>query len=161
MKKGKTKITKPKEKKISFFDHVKHITQVQDPNYYNNLSEFDQKSFNHFMILKALSMNPYLIDDVATLYRYFDVIPPAQFYQLLIAIIPIDKGFYKWIKGQKKNKFDDRVIDYVAEKFQVSTREAIDYANILPTKELWNIVRGFGLTEKETDTLMKGTDENE
>ena len=35
--------TEPKKK--SLFDHVKHIRQEKDPNYYVNLSDDDKKSF--------------------------------------------------------------------------------------------------------------------
>lgn len=163
MKKRKIGVDEQKEKGISLFDHVKHICKVQDPNYFKNLSDADKKSFNHFMILRALSMNPELLDDVGMLYRYFDTIPSEQFYQLLIAIIPIDKSYYPWIKGTKKYKFDDSVIDYISRKFEVSSKEAIDYALILNntdegTKYLKELVRGFGHTEKEVEKLLKVDD---
>ena len=70
-------------KRLSVFDHVKHIRQVQDPNYYVNLSEDDRKSFNHYMILMALSMDEEIVETMAQLYQIFDKIPSAQFYQLL------------------------------------------------------------------------------
>ena len=56
-------------KKKSLFDHVKHIRQVQDPNYYKELSSEDKKSFNHFMILRALSMDADIVEDMAMLYQ--------------------------------------------------------------------------------------------
>jgi hypothetical protein len=71
-------------KKRSLFDHVKQIRQVQDPNYYKNLSDEDKKTFNHFMILRALAMDDPMVEDMAQLYQYVDKIPSAQFYQLLI-----------------------------------------------------------------------------
>src|SRR5271169_6605245 len=73
-------------KGIGLFDHIKHIRSIQDPNYYRNLSDLDSKSFNHFMILKALSMNPVLLEDISNLFRYFDKIPSPQFYKLLIGL---------------------------------------------------------------------------
>ena len=41
-------------KKKSLFDHVKHIRQVKDPDYYKNLSEEERKTFNHYMILREI-----------------------------------------------------------------------------------------------------------
>jgi hypothetical protein len=60
-------------KSIGLFDHIKQINQIQDPNYFDNLTESDKKSFNHFIILKGLSMNPDNLDIVNLLYRYFDI----------------------------------------------------------------------------------------
>lgn len=164
MKKRKTNtLDEPKVKTIGLFDHIKHICKVQDPDYYKNLSDGDKKTFNHFMILKSLSMNPDLIDDVGVLFKYFDIIPSEQFYQLLIAIIPINKNYYPWIKGEKKYKFDDKVIDYISRKFEISSREAIDYAVILNEtndgiKYLKELIRGFGNSEKEVEKLLKEKD---
>lgn len=80
-KRGRKKVVKEEAtvKQLGLFDHVKHVRSVQNPNYYKNLSELDRKTFNPFMILKALSMNPVLLDDISTLFRYFDKIPHPQF----------------------------------------------------------------------------------
>jgi hypothetical protein len=77
---------------VGLFDHVKHVRSIQNPNYYKNLSELDRKTFNPFMILKALSMNPILVDDISTLFRYFDKIQQMK--------ASVEKGFYKCIKSR-------------------------------------------------------------
>jgi len=56
--------TTKSEKALGLFDHVKAIRAVQDPNYYDNLSEADRKSFNHFMILRALSMDENIVEEI-------------------------------------------------------------------------------------------------
>lgn len=147
-------------KPMGLFDHIKHIRSVQNPNYYKNLSELDRKTFNPFMILKALSMNPALVDDISTLFRYFDKIPHPQFYQLLIGLIPLDKTFYRWVKAKKK-PFGKRLLELIAQYFEISEKEAAEYATLLfPTdkgkKELEELCRNFGLGEKEVDAIMKG-----
>src|SRR4051812_19704027 len=97
------------EKGRTLFDHIKHISKSQDPDYFDSLTDLDKKTFNHFMILRGLSMNPALVDDISFLYRYFDTIPSPQFYKLLISIIPAEhpKTFHPWVKASKKNKFSD------------------------------------------------------
>lgn len=160
---GLKKSETPKE--LGLFDHVKHIRQVQDPNYYDNLTELDRKSFDQFMILRALSMNPELLDDISVLYKYLEKIPDRQFYKLLITLVPLDRRWYKWIKG-KKRQFTAQAIRLFAKWFEVSTSEAEDYAKILSRtekgkRELFSICQGFGLTEKEVEKIMASNNEEE
>lgn len=146
-------------KKKSLFDHVKQIRQVQDPDYYNDLSAEDKKSFNHFMILRALSMDEAIVEDMAALYQYFDKIPSPQFYQLLIALVPKSNRFYPWVKS-KKMKHKKELLGYVAKRFQVSTFQANEYVNILlrtedGQAELVNIVKSFGLDDKQIEEIFE------
>ena len=164
-KRAKKKIEEKAIKGLSLFDHIKHIRCVQDPDYFKNLTDLDKKSFNHFMILRGLSMNSALVDDTSTLYRYFDKIPSPQFYQLLIGLIPMDhpKKFYPWVKAPKK-PFSSRIIDLLSEYYEVSNKEAEAYARLLINtekgkKELEDLCSSFGLTEKETKSAMEGNND--
>ena len=146
-------------KKLSVFDHVKHIRQVQDPDYYNNLSEDDRKSFNHYMLVRALSMDENLVEDMAQLYQIFDKIPSPQFYQLLIALVPISMRYYPWIKT-KILKHNKKLLAYVAKRFQVSKYQANEYVNMLLRTEegqgeLVAICKSFGLEDKEIEDLFE------
>lgn len=146
-------------KKRSVFDHVKHIHQVQDPNYYNNLSDEDRKSFNHFMIVRALSMDADLVELMAQLYQVFDKIPSPQFYQLLIALVPKSNRFHPWIKS-KSMKHNKDLLSLVAKRFLVSKHQANEYINILLRSdegqaELVNICKAFGLEDKEVEALFE------
>jgi len=154
-------------KPLGLFDHVKHIRGVQDPNYYKNLSELDRKSFdnNHFMILKALSMNPAIVGDIADIFRFMGKIPSAQLYQLLIGgIVPKDKRFYPWIKG-KKSPFGLKLIQLIAQYFEISEMEATEYATLLSTtghiNELKKLCEDFGLEEREVKDVMEGKNDDE
>lgn len=155
---------KNKTKPVGLFDHLKQIREVQDPNYFKKLSEHDRKSFNHFIILKALSMNPENLDVITTLYKYFDIIPSPQFYQLLISVIPQDSTYYPWIKP--KNRFEGELIDIFAKRFEVSNSQAEEYINLLSLTDeginsLVQICQGFGKTEKEIEELLSKNNEDE
>lgn len=146
-------------KRRILFDHVKHIRQVQDPNYYVNLSEDDRKTFTHFMILRALAMDESIVEDMAELYKILDKVPSAQFYQLLIALVPKSIKFYPWIKASvlKHNK---KLLEYVAKRFQVSKYQANDYVNLLlrtenGQAELVSILKAFGLEDKEIEDMFE------
>ena len=47
------------------FDHIKAITQYQDPKYFDKLDDEDLKSWSNYMIHRFLSMNPDWIDLIA------------------------------------------------------------------------------------------------
>ena len=152
-------------KRKSLFDHIKAIRQIKDPNYYNNLSEDDRKTFSHFMILRALSMDATIVEEMAQLYQIFDKIPSAQFYQLLIAIVPKDFRFYPWIKSQKMTHKKE-LLALVAKRFTVSKFEANEYVNLLLRSEqgqaeLVNICRALGHSESEIEALFAAKDKDE
>ena len=156
--------SKPKAEKkaLGLFDHVKHIRTVQKPDYYTNLTEPDRKSFNHFMILQALSMDPQLLDTISTLYRYFDVVPSPQFYQLLIAFIPKDSTFYPWISSKKKYKTE--LLELMSRRFEVSLQHAEEYVDLLSLTDegvnsLVYICQGFGKTDNEIQDLLSPNDD--
>ena len=163
VKKRGRKKSEPSVKGLGLFDHIKHIRSVQDPDYYKNITDLDRKTFNPFMILKALSMNPDLLEDISTLFRYFDKMPHPQFYTLLIGLIPPDKRFYPWVKGKKK-EFSQQLIELVAKFYEVSQKEAEEYAELLSSsergsKELLELVRDFGYADKEVADIMKGKED--
>jgi len=160
--------TKPSKKKSkvndipkrkSLFDHIKQIRQVQDVDYYTNLSEDDRKSFNHFMILRALSMDDSIVEDIAQLYQILDKIPSPQFYQLLIALVPKSNCFYPWVKSRamKHNKI---LLELVGKRFKVPKYQAETYVNILLRTEhgqfeLVSILKCFGLEDSEVEKMFE------
>lgn len=149
---------------LGLFDHIKHIRTIQDPDYYKNLTDADRKSFNHFMILKALSMNPHILDEISTLFKLFDKIPSPQFYTLIIGLIPADKRFYPWVKSTKK-KSSKELIELLVKYYEISKAEAEDYARILKEtekgkKELEQLCQDFGLEKKEIEAALKESSNN-
>lgn len=146
------------DKKKTIFDHVKHIRQIQDPNYYNNLSEDDRKSFNHFMILRALSMDVDILETAAQLYQVFDRIPSPQFYQLLIAIVPKSYDYYPWVKS-KKFKNNPELLKIISDVFKIPSYQANEYVNLLlkingGATELEDMCRAYGLGDSEINELF-------
>ncbi len=146
-------------KRKGLFDHVKEIRQVQDPNYYINLTDDDKKSFTHFMIIRALSMDSDIVEDMAQLYQVIDKIPSPQFYQLLISLVPKSNRYYPWIKS-KRLKHSKQLLELVAKRFMVSKYQANDYINLLLQNadghlELVSICQAFGLSEQEIEEIFE------
>ena len=148
-----------KSKNKSLFDHVNVIRQSQDKDYYISLSDEDRKSFNPFMILRALSMDANIVEEMALLYTIYDKIPPPQFYQLLISIVPKSTRFYPWIKS-KKLKFGKELVGYISRRFKIPAYQSNEYLGILlkskrGEQELEQILQSAGLNEKEINDLFE------
>ena len=144
--------------KLSLFDHVKHIRSVQDPKYYENLSEENRKSFNHFMLLRALAMDDAIVGEMAFLYRYFHLIPSQQFYKLLIALTPKHNGWVPWVKT-KVIKHSQDLLTLVAKTYDVSRRQANEYVNVLVAtdeglEKLVELCSAMGLNDSEVEALF-------
>ena len=80
------------------FDHIRAITNEQDPNYFTNLSEEDLKSWSNFMINRFLSMKPEWVELIATILPLTQTLEPAEMYKLYINIIPKGNHFLKAFK---------------------------------------------------------------
>jgi len=157
-KSSTNKVKSAVPKSLGLFDHVNHIRKTQSPDYYDTLSDNDRKSFNHFMILKFLSMDRSSIEYISQISKYFEVLPSKNFYQLCVAVTSPTNNFFPYIKS-KSEKLNKELVQLVARKYEISTSEASDYCKILINnengfKELVEICKGYGLTEKEVEKLI-------
>jgi hypothetical protein len=111
------------------------------------------------MILRALSMDETILEDIAELYKVFDKIPSPQFYQLLIALVPKNFRFYPWIKSRSM-KHDKKLLDLVASRYKVPRYQANEYINLLlrtedGQSELVAICKAFGLDDAEVEDIFE------
>jgi hypothetical protein len=146
-------------KAIGLFDHVKHIRNVKDPEYFDSLSDRDKKSWSNFMILKALAMDPKFIEFGAVLYRFFDIIPPNAMYKAVAGLTV--SGWCPWIKSTKKSQ-PKSLLEFIANHFEISRSEAEGYlTTYLATEEgretLTNMMSTYGHDEKEITKMFKAT----
>ncbi len=161
-KKDSTDSTDSTPKAVGLFDHVNQIKGVQNPKYFDTLTEADKKSFAHVMILKFLSMDRNNLDSLSYIGKYQDAIPSRNFYTLLINAIPRTNQFHKYIKAGK-NRFSDEFYQLLAKWFECSSSEAEEYSEILiqtedGLKEMVNICKAYGLTDGEVEKLMGNED---
>lgn len=156
--KSKKKIEEgPKTK--SLFDHVKHIRQTQSVDYYDTLSESDRKTFNKYMILRVISMDKSVIEEISYVSKYFEVLPEKQFYKLLIGVLPKSYGFHPYIKGSSK-PVNETILNCLCSYFKVGKRDATDYYKILISHDdgilkLVDLIKDHGYTEQEVEKLLE------
>jgi hypothetical protein len=142
----------------SLFDHVKMVTDGQQPNYWDTLDEAERKQWSTFMILRFLSMKPEWVELIADVYPYLQEAPPKAQYQCLIGLIPKSKTFLKYMKAKKEGTYEHWLKSLVAKNYEVSTSEAEDYLDILySTKEgkshIKDLCRKYAIDEKDVKKL--------
>jgi hypothetical protein len=120
----------------TLFDHLKEITEHQNPKYFQTLSDEDKKSWSNFLIIRFLSMNRDWTDLLGELQPAIQTLDPEYLYRVLITIIPKRRVYLKYVKGKAEDKYEKWLVELVARDFYVSKSEAVDYLNILyGTKE--------------------------
>jgi len=125
------------------FDHIKNLHTKKRT--WNDFNDEEKKSFNVFIINKGLSMNPNYLGIVNMVQNYTglnQVISPKEVFNIYFNLLPNKFRFYKWIKGVKTKK-DKEKAEYLAMHFQVSTREAYNYLNILDKKTIKSIIKNY------------------
>ena len=132
------------------FDHIKNLHTKQRS--WGDFSDEEKKSFNIFIINKALSMNPNYLNIVNMVQRYTNnLLDPKEVFNLYFNLLPNKFRFYKWIKGTKdKNKEKYQIL---AQHFKCSSREAKDYMELLDKKEVNKILKLY----KNDNTTSKKT----
>lgn len=153
-KKEKGNSLAPKAK--SLFDHINHVREVQDPKYFDTLTDADKKSWSNYMVCRFLSMQPSLCEYINDIQVYQQVLAPREFYQLCIYITPKGRAFYPFIKNKSDNKYSEELMKILREYYQESERNVLKYLSIISRDELRNIISLYGYTEKEVETLMGG-----
>ena len=143
-------------KKKSLFDHIKQITDVQNPNYWEEISDEDKKSWSNYMVNRFLSMKMDWIDIVNEVQKY--QMEPEILYKVYTNIFPKGKHWLKYIKGDKKMKYPKWVYETVAKHLQCSIREANDAVEMYDIShggqaELGDILLKYGVEEKEVRKL--------
>lgn len=115
----------------SLFDHIKQITNVQNPKYWDTLEEADKKTWSNYMVLRFLSMKYEWVETIAAVQPYLQEVPPKAMYLALIDLLPKGRHFMKYMKAKSADKYEGWLVELVAKHYEVSKLEAEDYLKIL------------------------------
>ena len=145
-----------KIKKKSLFDHIQAVTSQQHPNYWDEISDDDKKSWSNYMVNRFLSMKPEWITFVNDVQKY--PLKPKELYKVYADILPKKKQWLRYIKGDKKMKYPNWVYEIVAKHLQCSIRESNDAVEMYEVSaggqaELKDILMKYGKTEQECRKL--------
>jgi hypothetical protein len=115
----------------TLFDHIKAVTNEQDPKYWDKLEDADKKTWSNYMILRFMTMNPQWVELISDVLPYLQEAPPRAVYKALIGLIPKSRAFLKYMKAASSEKYEDWIIELIARYYEVSKMEAEDYLKIL------------------------------
>tara|TARA_R100000030_G_scaffold99961_4_gene91977 strand:- start:43 stop:552 length:510 start_codon:yes stop_codon:yes gene_type:complete len=141
-------------KKKTLFDHIKQITSVQSPNYWEEISDEDKKSWSNYMTHRFLSMKMEWVELVNELQKYN--LKPKDLYKLYTNVLPKGKQWLKYTKGRNQMEYPNWLINVVAIDMEVSkkeAKEAIDmyYLTEGGMAELGQIARKWGVEPKKIE----------
>lgn len=153
---GKRSGKKSLVKKKSLFNHVNQVTSVQNPNYWEDISDEDKKTWSNYMVNRFLSMKSDWIDLVNEIQKY--PLEPKELYKVYTSILPKKKQWLRYIKGDKKMDYPKWVYEIVAKDMQVSMREAVSAVETYTMStggqsELADILLKYGTEDKEIRKL--------
>jgi hypothetical protein len=156
MKSGKRNMKKSSVKRKSLFDHIKQITAVQTPKYWEEISDEDKKSWSNYMTHRFLSMKKEWVELVNELQKYN--LKPKELYKLYTNILPKGNQWLKYTKGRNQMAHPNWLINVVANHEQFSKREAYDMIEMLYLTEggmleLGEICQKWGVEPKKIEEL--------
>jgi hypothetical protein len=117
----------------NIFSHLKNITT--DKGKY-----LGDEGWNNYMINRYLSMNQDYVEVVNMIQKNSWQMTGERLYNVYRDVIPQRNIFLKYIKAQNKKEYKPELVDAVAIYYEVSKKEAKEYINMLPKKELKNIL---------------------
>ena len=139
-------------KRKSLFDHINQITATQNPNYWNEISDEDKKSWSNYMINRFLSMNSDWMELVNELQKYN--LQPKELYKLYTNILPKGKRWLRYMKGKNDMDYPEWLINIVRNNDELSRKEAIQNIDMLMLTEggmmeLGELGRKWGIEERK------------
>lgn len=156
---GKKKTPQPEgsestPKALGLFDHVRHIREVQDPKYFDTLSDADLKSWNNYIICRFLSMDSRYIDLINEIQKY-STLPPKEFYQLCITVTPRGRSFVPYIKSKADSKYPKEIMELLCLFFQDGEDVVESYLQLMTDSDVMSIVAKYGIGETEYNKIIK------
>jgi hypothetical protein len=143
------------KKPASIFDFIDGVTHKKKE--WNSWSDSDQKKFSPYIVNRYLSMRMEFTELVNVLQRYtIGQLRPSETYRLYHDFLPASKAFAKYIKGNKDDKYTKELVAQVAEHYQVSKQEAVEYIDLMDLHSCDVLISKYGYTDKEKKTILKG-----
>ena len=136
------------------FDYLKLLHNKKTK--WEGLNEEEQKSWNTFIINRALSFNSNYVDIVNIIQPYTGGhLTPADIFRYYQDILPTNFRFQKWIKGKKENKYNPQLLTLLSNHFECSCKQVKDYLNLMEKKDIKILLTNIGLQKNELKKLLK------
>lgn len=131
----------------SLASHINHITEVQNVDYYDTLTDEEKENFDKstFFIFEKLGLCMELIPILDKYKSVLKGVKGNKLYTALIEVIPKGIYTYKQIKKVKIKRYNPIMEDLMVKEYQCSTITAKEYIEVL---------EGIGRDDEELERLM-------
>lgn len=130
---------------MNLFNWLEEITFSKRP--WDSFTDEDKEAFNTFMIHRFVSMDSTYIEVVNMIQRYPNA-SRKHVYNFYCDVLPKKKAFFRYIKS--KNKWDNEMLNKVADYYKISIREAKECISVLTDDNLNKILNlGQSSTNKK------------
>jgi hypothetical protein len=136
---------------MTLFDWLKELTGKKRD--WDSFSDKEKESFNPYMINRFLSMHQPFIE----LINYVQTIPytnKEKYYRVYCNLLPKQNVWLKYIKPKMKQP-NKKLLETLASLYEVSTKQAADWVNILDKKYIKEALQKQGLQDSEIKELFK------
>ncbi len=140
-----------KDKIKNIFCWLNHITLYKTPS--TEFTDNDWEKFNSYMVHRFISMHVYYVE-IADLAQGLMPNNKKEIYNFYREMIPKRKIWLQYIKTKNKEVNKD-LISHIASYYEVGSREARSYINVITDKEMPIILGEMGLEDKEIKKLLK------
>ena len=105
---------------------------------------------------KENEMNFEFIDLVNEVQRFTNgQMGAREVYKVYYDFLPKKKTFDKYIKKSGGNVVSEEIISYICKYYEISTREAEEYCEMLTEVEIRTIIKKYGVKDSEIDKMYK------
>ena len=141
-------------KNKGLFDHIKQITNVQNPMYWDTLTESDKKTWSNYMVHRFLSMKSEWVQVVNEIQKYWEI-KPKNLYQFYIDVLPRSRTFLRYTKSKKKSKVEKWAMEHLKDYFECSSREVEQHLEILTKEQVTAIIMKYGVDDKQLKKVYR------
>lgn len=124
----------------SLASHIKHITEIQNEDYYDLLTDKEKEGFDKstFFIWEKLGLCMDLIPIINKYKTDLRFIKGRRLYIALIEIIPKGKYEFKQLKKRKVTIYNPIMVDLMVNEYQCSTYIAKEYIEVLKGIDMYD-----------------------
>ena len=136
---------------MTLFDWLKELTGKKRD--WDSFSDKERESFNPYMVNRFLSMHHPFVE----LVNYVQPIPytdKKKYYTVYCGLLPKQNVWLKYIKSSMKQP-SKKLLDTIASLYEVSTKQAADWVDILDKKYIKEALQQQGLQKDEIKELFK------
>ena len=151
--------------KKTLFDHITHITTINDSNYFKTLSDMDKKTYSIYMINRFLSINSDWVVYVNEIQKYTQQLKENGIHIVYNEIIPKKKVYLKYIKSSKNKKYNDDILNILKKEYELGSNQVKAYYDIFFKDEkskakLLELLIKYGTQEQEFKKIKKEINAN-